>query len=148
MSKARDVIIDLRALIQSACPYARVTGFEKDGDKPTRSTAGGDIYGHSGNVEVVDTDLSPLTYHVEHSVPIEVAAPEGCDDDGAFIDLLMGQISNGVRAEAVSDRLGCKIDWMECRPAEIDDVNIPGVEALRWAAFAIVLHYSTTDLLN
>jgi hypothetical protein len=148
MSKSREVLIALRELIQSAAPYARVNGFELDAEKPTRATAGGDIYGHPGNVEVVDTDLSPLNYHVEHSVPIEVAAPDGCDDSGAFIDALMGKIGLAVQTEAVTSRLNCTIDWMECRPAEIDDLNIPGVEALRWGAFVIRLTYSTPNLLN
>ena len=51
MSKRRNVLAALKALVELALPYARVQGFEADEDpvKPDRADPGGDVLGYPGS---------------------------------------------------------------------------------------------------
>lgn len=150
MSKQRDIKMAVKAALASLLPTIALHGFDVPAQKPTASDPGGDLFGHPESVEVVETELSPLTYHCEALFPIELAPPRGMVGAPAdiWIDQIQGQIGTMVANEAKSGRFGGLIDWAEVRPAEIDDQSLPGVQTLRWSGVSIAVLFCTDNLLN
>lgn len=150
MSNRRDVRLAIKALVAASVATARVHGFDQPAQKPTRADPGGDVFGHPDVMDVLDTELSPLTYHVELVLPIELSPPQGLSgpDADAWLDAQMMALGTAVRNEATGGRLGQIVDWLDVRPAEIEDLNPVGAVSLRWAGIAIVANYPTHELLN
>jgi hypothetical protein len=148
VSKRRDVLIATRAMIGAVLPGAELHGFVRVGTVPNRPGPGGDVYGHPGSLEVVATELSPLSYNVDHVIPIEISVPEDVSDPDLWIDDFLSLIGAAVRAERVGDRFGCIAEWIEVRELDIEDSKLAGMERTRWASFAIMVNYWTPDILN
>lgn len=144
MSRQRDVRLALKALVTSALPAARVTGFDVDAVRPARASAGGDVMGFPGDPEETGVDLSPLTYFYDHRFPIEIGAPAGGGDADEAIDAMMQSIGAAVQADRT---LGGLCEWLDVSAAEVNDRAVEGAEALRWGQFDIIASYSTTNPL-
>lgn len=145
MSKRRDVMLALKALVTAAVPAARVRGFDGDASKPRQADPGGDVIGHPGDPGEPEVDLSPVAYTYEHEFPIEVGAPYGAGDPGAAIDAIMGAIGAAIAADRT---LGGLCLFLEAVAPEEHDRKAEGADASRWAGFAIVATYTTDDPLN
>lgn len=146
MSKRRDVLAALKALVELALPYARVQGFEADEDpvKPDRADPGGDVLGYPGSPGEPEHTLSPLTYHFDHEIVLEVSPAPG-PDGGDVLDVMLGAIG----ARIVADRtLGGLADWIEAEMPDLNDRNTEGATGRSWARVPIIVSYSTTDPLN
>jgi hypothetical protein len=145
VSKRRDVMIAVRALVAAALPSARVRGFDQEARKPVQADPGGDIVGFPGEPGEPEVTLSPPTYTYTHSIPIEAAAPLGSSDPDSALDWMLGTIG----AAIVADRtLGGLCLFLEGAAPDVAEAATDGTTTIRWAGFNIVATYETTDPLN
>lgn len=87
--------------------------------------------------------LSPIRYHYEHRVEIEVIVQSAKDRNGAF-DALVEQIGTLI----VADRtLGGLCDWVEAEAPEPAELPMEVVGILKAAVIPVVLTYATSDPL-
>ena len=110
---------------------------------PERIPAAGLIilrYGQPGEPEVT---LSPLRYHYQHRVELEVVvqAPNG---RASAFDTLITAIGIALEADRT---LGGLCDWIEPEAQASVDLPIEGAAALKAAVITVVLHYTTTGPL-
>lgn len=145
MSKRRDVLLALKALVQTALPYARLRGFDDDVQpaKPTNPDPGGDVLGYAGDSGEPEVELSPLTLVYDHEFVLEVAPPPNASD--ADLDDMLGLIGAGI----VADRyLGGLAEWMQAEMPDSNDRNTEGTAGRPWARVPVTVTFSTTDPLN
>jgi hypothetical protein len=86
--------------------------------------------------------LSPLLYHFQHRVELEVIV-QGVDRDAGFATLC-GQIGAVISADHT---LGGLCDWVEAEAPRPVDLPVEGAASLKAAVITIVLHYTTTGPL-
>lgn len=102
----------LKALHAAAVPLARLMGFDRDESRPTRGDAGGVILVEMGEAQLIDTDLSPLTYYYELSFTVQLMPPTGMSDDHATEWL--AATAGAIGAAIVADRyLGDRAEWVD-----------------------------------
>lgn len=142
-SKREAVLAAVRALIAGALPTAEV---KRNLAKAERIPAGGLVVVRDGEPGEPETTLSPLTYHFEHRIVVEVAANEaaGTPREQA-LDTMLGAIGVAV---AVNRTLGGLCDWVEAEAPSTDDAEALGATPVRFALLSIVASYATTDPLN
>jgi hypothetical protein len=99
--------------------------------------------GEMGEPEV---SLSPLTYHWQHQVAIElfVAEPNAHVRDARMDGLLM-ELANLVEADRT---LGGAIDYTEIGPPKFDELAPDGTSGIKACLLPVVLHYSSSGPLN
>jgi hypothetical protein len=144
MSKRRDVLLAVKALVQGALPLAKVRGFDTDAKRPSQADPGGDVIGHPGDPGEPDIDLSPLTYNYEHAIPLEVGVRSGVADPDAELDVMLMAIGEAIDGDRT---LGGLCSFVEAEAPEVNDRTTEGASSLRWAAVTIVAHYSTAGPL-
>jgi hypothetical protein len=144
MSKRRDVQLALKALIEDALAYARVKGFDDDPVKPDRADPGGDILGYPGSAGNPEVTLSPVTFHYDHEMVLEVSPPPG-GDPGETLDDMLGAIGDAIAADRT---LGGLADWMEAAMPDMNDRDTEGASGTPWARLPVIVSYSTADPLN
>jgi hypothetical protein len=144
MSKRRNVLLALKAGITECLPLAKVRGFDGDTSRPERISAHGDVVGHPGTPGDPEMDLSPLRYHYDHVVTLEVAPPPG-GDQSEQLDAMLVAIGDWVETDRT---LGGLCSWLEARAADEDDVTPSGAASQRWAVVDLVASYTTTNPLN
>lgn len=145
MSKRRDVILAVKALVQAALPLAKIAGFDQDTAKPKRLDPAGTVIGHPGDAGEPEVDLSPLTYHYEHAIVLELAAPSGGGNQDEALDEMMGAIGTLIAADRY---LGGLCTWLEAGTPDVDDRAADGADGIRWASLPIIASYTTQDPLN
>lgn len=142
-SKREAVLAALRALIAGALPAAEV---KRNLAKAERVPPGGLVVVRDGEPGEPETTLSPLTYHFEHRVVVEVAAHEAA---GTPRELVLDAMLRAVGAAIAADRtLGGLCDWIEAEAPATDDAEVLGSAPVRFALLTIVAAYATTDPLN
>lgn len=110
---------------------------------PERVPAAGLLILRDGNPGEPGVTLSPLMYHYQHRVELEVIMQTGEDRDARF-DQLIGHIG----AALVVDRtLQGRCDWVEAEAPEPVDLPIDGAAPLKAAVVPIILSYSSVDTL-
>jgi len=109
---------------------------------PERVPAAGLIILRDGDPGDPAVTLSPLLYHFQHRVELEVIV-QGVDRDAGFATLC-GQIGAVISADHT---LGGLCDWVEAEAPRPVDLPIEGAAALKAAVITIVLHYTTTGPL-
>jgi hypothetical protein len=99
--------------------------------------------GEMGEPEV---SLSPLTYHWQHQVAIElfVADPDGSARD-ARMDALLVELSALIEADRT---LGGVIEYAEIGPPRFDELAAEGSSGIKACLLPVVLHYSSSGPLN
>lgn len=97
--------------------------------------------GEPGEPEVT---LSPLMYHYQHRVELEVLVQTGGDRDARF-DQLIGDIGAALTADRT---LGGRCDWVEAEAPEPVDLPIEGAASLKAAVVPVILSYSAMDTLR
>jgi hypothetical protein len=145
MSKRRDVLLAVKALVTAALPSAEIRGFDREAALEIRPGAGGTAVGFPGEAELEATDLSPLTYHYSHAIPLQLLPPAGAADAGAALDMMLGAIGAAV---AGNRTLGGLVDFLEAEAAREGDEAPNFTQGQRFAETAIVAAYSTNDPLN
>ena len=99
--------------------------------------------GEMGEPEV---SLSPLTYHWQHHVAIElfVADPDASARD-ARMDGLLVELANLIEADRT---LGGVIEYAEIGTPKFDELAPDGTGGIKACLLPVVLHYSSTGPLN
>lgn len=143
MTKARDVVSAVHALVGSALPGVNV---ELDQDSPERVPAGGLVIVHYGDPgDAIEVTLSPLTYHYAHAVRVDIAVPGA---DIAARDALLDGYLTAIGAAVAGNRtLGGLCDWLEPTPADRGEARLEGGPSHRWASFDVTATYSTPNPL-
>ena len=110
---------------------------------PERVPTSGLIILRDGDPGDPAVTLSPLLYHFQHRVELEVIV-QGVDRDAGFATLC-GQIGAVISADRT---LGGLCDWVEAEAPRPVDLPVEGAAALKAAVIPVVLHYSTADPLG
>ena len=99
--------------------------------------------GEMGEPEV---SLSPLTYHWQHQVAIElfVADPDAAVRD-ARMDGLLVELSTLIEQDRT---LGGVIEYAEIGPPKFDELAPDGTSGIKACLLPVVLHYSSSGPLN
>jgi hypothetical protein len=99
--------------------------------------------GEMGEPEV---SLSPLTYHWQHQVAIElfVADPDASARD-ARMDGLLLELAALIEADRT---LGGVIEYAEIGPPKFDELTPDGTSGIKACLLPIVLHYSSPGPLH
>lgn len=99
--------------------------------------------GEMGEPEV---SLSPLTYHWQHQVAIEifVADPDASERDKCMDGLLV-ELAALIEADRT---LGGVIEYAEIGPPKFDELAPDGVSGIKACLLPVVLHYSSSGPLN
>ena len=99
--------------------------------------------GEMGEPEV---SLSPLTYHWQHQVAIElfVADPDANTRD-ARMDGLLVELAALIDLDRT---LGGVIEYAEIGPPKFDELAPDGTSGIKACLLPVVLHYSSTGPLN
>lgn len=99
--------------------------------------------GEMGEPEV---SLSPLTYHWQHQVAIElfVADPDASTRDSRMDGLLM-ELSTLIEADRT---LAGVVEYAEIGPPKFDELAPEGTSGIKACLLPVVLHYSSLGPLN
>jgi len=99
--------------------------------------------GEMGEPEVT---LSPLTYHWQHQVAIElfVADPDAAVRD-ARMDGLLVELATLIEADRT---VGGVIEYAEIGPPKFDELAPDGTSGIKACLLTMVLHYSSAGPLN
>ena len=113
---------------------------------PERIPTGGLLILRDGDPGTPEVTLSPLQYHYEHRVEIEVIVQgkTPADRDTAF-DILLQSLSAAI---TTGRTLGGLCDWVEAEAPQPVDLPVEGAAALKAAIVPIILTYSTADPLG
>ncbi len=109
---------------------------------PERVPTSGLIILRDGDPGDPAVTLSPLLYHFQHRVELEIIV-QGVDRDAGFATLC-GQIGAVISADHT---LGGLCDWVEAEAPRPVDLPVEGAASLKAAVITIVLHYTTTGPL-
>ena len=99
--------------------------------------------GEMGEPEV---SLSPLTYHWQHQVAIElfVADPDASARN-ARMDGLLTELASLIEADRM---LGGVIEYAEIGPPKFDELAPDGTSGIKACLLPVVLHYSSAGPLS
>lgn len=146
MSKRLDVLLALKALAIATYPGAEVLALDGQDAAPGRVGTLGRIVIRSGDLGDPEVDLSPLRYHYEHRIPVEVVAYEsGSLSSEQVVDAMLVALGGAIEADRT---LGGRCDWMEATAPSTDDIFIEGAKPPKGADLVIVASYSTTNPLT
>jgi len=109
---------------------------------PERVPAGGLVILRDGEPGEPEVTLSPLRYHYEHRVKLEVVVQ--VPERDAVFDTLASDIGTALAADRT---LGGLCDWVEAEAPSPVDLPVEGAQALKAALIPVVLHYSLSDAL-
>lgn len=136
-STSEAAIIALVAVLDGLALVRRNEGL------PSKIPSGGLIVVHDGNPGEPETTLSPLTYHFEHSIDLDVFVQESGQDD--VFDALKVAIGTAILANRT---LSGTVDWAEPMAPRAGNLPIEAAAPIRAATISVVLHYATTNPLN
>ena len=99
--------------------------------------------GEMGEPEI---SLSPLTYHWQHQVAIElfVADPDASARD-ARMDGLLTELASLIEVDRT---FGGVIEYAEIGPPKFDELAPEGTSGIKACLLPVVLHYSSSGPLN
>ena len=99
--------------------------------------------GEMGEPEV---SLSPLTYHWQHQVAIElfVADPDAAARD-ARMDGLLTDLATLIEADRT---LSGAVEYAEIGPPKFDELAPEGTSGIKACLLPVILHYSSSGSLN
>lgn len=99
--------------------------------------------GEMGEPEV---SLSPLTYHWQHQVAIELFI---ADPDAAARDARMDGLLTELAALIETDRtIGGVIEYAEIGPPKFDEPAPEGTSGIKACLLPVILHYSSSGSLS
>jgi hypothetical protein len=139
MPTTRETILTALADLLRLIPFVPVLRGEV---VPERVPTSGLIILRDGDPGDPAVTLSPLLYHFQHRVELEIIV-QGVDRDAGFATLC-GQIGAVISADHT---LGGLCDWVEAEAPRPVDLPVEGAASLKAAVITIVLHYTTTGPL-
>jgi hypothetical protein len=140
MPSSRETILTALTDLLRTVPHVPVLRGEV---LPERILPAGLMILRDGNPGEPGVTFSPLMYHNQHRVELEVIVQASEDRDARF-DRLIGRIG----AATIADRtLRGLCDWVEAEAPESVDLPIEGGAALKVAVVPIILYYATCDAL-
>ena len=99
--------------------------------------------GEMGEPEV---SLSPLTYHWQHQVAIELfVADADASERDARMDGLLVELAALIEADRT---LGGVIEYADIGPPKLDELAPDGSSGIKACLLPVVLHYSSSGPLN
>jgi hypothetical protein len=144
VTKQRDVLLAVKALVQAALPGAKLQGFDQDASKPDKiASPGGLVIGYPGDPGEPEVDLSPPAYNYRHEIPLDVAAANGVG--GEPLDIMVAAIGEAVAADRT---LGGLCQYLDCAAAQLGSREGEMVTAVNWATPSIIAEYSTDNPLG
>lgn len=144
MTKQRDVLLAVKALVAAALPGAKLQGFDQDASKPDKiASPGGLVIGDPGDPGEPEVDLSPPAYNYRHTIWLDVAAANGAG--GADLDAMLTPIGAAVAADRT---LGGLCDYVDCGAAELGSREGEMVTGINWAGVPIICEYVTENPLG
>lgn len=141
MPSTRETILTVLADLLSTIPHVPVM---RGGVSPERIPTAGLVILRDGNPGEPAVTLSPLMYHYQHRVELEVIVQSARHREGVF-DALTAQIGAVIAADRT---LGGLCDWVEPEAPEPVDLPVEGGSSLKAAVVPVVLHYATADPLG
>ena len=141
MPTTRETILTALADLLSMIPHVPVLRGEV---LPERVPPAGLLILRDGNPGDPGVTLSPLMYHYQHRVELEVIVQSATDRDTLF-DALTAQIGAVIAADRT---LGGLCDWVEAEAPEPVDLPVEGGSSLKVAVLPVILHYATADPLT
>ena len=113
---------------------------------PERLPAGGLVILRDGDPGTPEVTMSPLAYHYEHRVEIEVILQ---DKTPAARATAFDTLVQAIGAALAADRtLGGLCDWTEAQAPQPVDLPVEGAAALKAAIIPVILTYTTADPLG
>ena len=99
-----------------------------------------------GEMDEPEVSLSPLTYHWQHQVAIElfVADPDVSARD-ARMDSLLVELATLIDMDRT---LGGQIEYAEIGPPKFDELAPEGTSGIKACLLPVVLHYSSAGPLS
>jgi hypothetical protein len=93
-----------------------------------------------------DVSLSPLMYHWQHQVAIElfVADPDAAARD-ARMDSLLTDLATLIEADRT---LAGVVEYAEIGPPKFDELAPEGTSGIKACLLPVILHYSSSGSLN
>ena len=99
-----------------------------------------------GDMGEPEVTLSPLTYHWQHQVAIELFV---ADPDAAVRDARMDGLLVELASQIEQDRtLNGVIEYAEIGPPKFDELAPDGTSGIKACLLPVVLHYSSSGPLN
>lgn len=145
-SKRLAVQAGVKALVAAAWPAAKVDGLDNAAPFPERIPADGLAIVREGDPGEPEIDLSPVTYHWEHRIPVEVAALAAGGKSAAEV---LDDALRAIGAAVAADRhLGGLCDWLDVIEPSIEDIAAIGTAPAKGAELLFTAAYSTTTPLN
>lgn len=113
---------------------------------PERITDHAMVILRDGEMGEPEVSLSPLTYHWQHQVTIELFVAEL---DASARDARMDDLLVELAALIEADRtLGGVIEYIEIGPPKFDELAPDGTSGIKACLLPVVLHYSSSGPLN
>lgn len=141
-SDREKVVSAALALVKAALPNASPG---RNRDRPEEVGPGGAFVLRDGSPGEAEVTLSPLTYHYEHRMELDVAAYASSTNTAeAVLDQMLSEVGAAVAADRT---LGGLCDWLDCEAPEIDDLEPTSSTDGRWASATLVASYSTSSPL-
>lgn len=146
MSHRADVLAAVKALVQLALPNANVLGLDNAADRPMRIGPGGTVVIRDGDPGEPAIDLSPPTYHFDHSIPIELLS---ADSPNVSPRDRLDQMAIAINSQIQLDRtLGGLCNFIEPSSLDTVDLTILGGGSQVGGQFDIVASYSISSPLG
>ena len=143
MPTTRETILQALLAALQTVPGATV---QREDVLPERLPAGGLLILRDGDTGTPEVTLSPLAYHYEHRVEIEVIVQGKMTVVRALtFDTIMQAIGAALAADRTLDGL---CDWIEAQAPQPVDLPMEGGVALKAAIISVILTYTTADPLG
>ena len=99
-----------------------------------------------GDMGEPEVSLSPLTYHWQHQVAIELFV---ADADAVVRDVRMDGLLTELAGLVEADRtLGGVTEYVDIGPPKFDELAPDGSSGIKACLLPVVLHYSSSGALN
>jgi len=143
MPSPRETILQALLAALQTVPAAAVLREEV---LPERLPASGLVILRDGDPGTPEVTLSPLQYHYEHRVEVEVIVQGKTPAIRATnFDTLLQAIGTAIAADRT---LGGLCNWLEAQAPQPVDMPVEGAAALKAAIIPVILTYSTADPLG
>ena len=125
----------VKALVIAAAPIALIVGLDGQEAELDRVPAGGRVAIGNGDPGEPDITLSPITYHYDRSIDIEITAAP------ATVRAIVDALSVALAADRT---LGGVVEWADAIAPLIVSESADGAPVITTASATIVASYSTT----
>jgi len=146
MSQRENAIGALFVLLGQLSLGTSGTTVKRNAALPERVSDQAMVILRDGEMGEPEVSLSPLIYHWQHQVAIElfVADPDASARD-ARMDGLLVELATLIEADRT---LGGIIEYAEIGPPKFDELAPDGTSGIKACLLPVVLHYSSSGPLN